>query len=69
MNNTEIVTTIKEMIALKGEISSPINLPDACRFHKRCDVTCPMAETGEPPLIEVKPGHFVACYCVGKQDE
>ena len=54
----------QEQIVLRGEVTSPINLPDACRFHKRCDMECPLAESGEPPLIEVRPGHFVACHCV-----
>ena len=54
----------QEQIIIRGEVTSPINLPDACRFHKRCDVECPMAESGEPPLVEVRPNHFVACYCV-----
>ena len=53
-----------EQIIIRGEVTSPINLPTACRFHKRCDMECPLAETGEPPLIEVRPNHFVACYCV-----
>lgn len=53
-----------EQIIIRGEVTSPINLPNACRFHKRCDMECPLAETGEPPLIEVRPNHFVACYCV-----
>ena len=55
-----------EQIVIRGEVTSPINLPDACRFHKRCDVDCPMATNGEPPLVEVRPNHFVACYCVEK---
>ena len=58
-----------EQIIIRGEVTSPINLPDACRFHKRCDVACPLAENGEPPLVEVRPNHFVACYCVQKEEQ
>ena len=50
---------------IKGEITAPINLPDACRFMKRCD--CPVAgvcDKGNPVLREVEPQHFVACSCV-----
>ena len=57
-----------EQIILRGEVTSPINMPDACRFHKRCDMECPLADKGEPPLLEVRPGHFVACYCVERQN-
>ena len=50
---------------IKGEITAPINLPDACRFMKRCD--CPVVgvcDKGNPVLREVEPQHFVACSCV-----
>ena len=47
---------------IKGEITSPVNLPDECRFAKRCDEYCSECDKGNPPLIEVKPGHFVACH-------
>lgn len=53
----------RERISLKGEITSPVNLPNECRFANRCyecvDGTC---RAGIPPLIEVFPNHFVACY-------
>jgi len=42
-----------------------VNLPDQCRFLKRCDVCTKDCETGKnPELREVAPGHFVACHCV-----
>ena len=50
---------------IKGEITAPINLPDAFRFMKRSD--CPVAgvcDKGNPVLREVEPQHFVACSCV-----
>ena len=46
---------------LQGEVVSPINLPDECRFFKRCPVACERCQQGIPPLKEVSPGHFVAC--------
>ena len=52
----------KEMIALKGEISSPINLPNACRFAKRCNYACEDCMGADPKLVEISPNHFVACY-------
>lgn len=51
----------KERILLKGEISSPINPPDECRFAKRCNYTEDRCRNGQPPLREVSPGHFLAC--------
>ena len=46
---------------LQGEVVSPINLPDECRFFKRCPVACSNCQAGIPALKEVSPGHFVAC--------
>ena len=50
-----------ERILLKGEITSPINPPDACRFAKRCMYACEECFQKAPELKEVRPGHFVAC--------
>ena len=48
---------------LRGEITSPVNLPDQCRFLKRCDA-CQQCcqEKANPQLVEVSPNHFVACH-------
>lgn len=54
----------QEHLILRGEVTSPINLPNACRFKNRCYLDCPLADTGEPPLREVRKDHFVACYLV-----
>lgn len=57
---------------IKGEITSPINLPDECRFAARCDFTEDLCKMKNPELIEIEPEHFVACSCVhrryGKKD-
>ena len=50
---------------IRGEITSPVNLPDQCRFLKRCDACTKECESGKnPPLREISPGHFVACHLV-----
>ena len=46
---------------LRGEISSPINPKDECRFAKRCIYASDECRAKTPELQEVKPGHFVAC--------
>jgi len=51
-----------ERILLKGEISSPINPANECRFKKRCFASCDKCNAGAPELREVSPGHFVACH-------
>ena len=49
---------------IKGEITSPVNLPDECRFGKRCDYVQECCKKGNPQLREIEPNHFVACSCV-----
>lgn len=46
---------------IKGEITSPVNLPDECRFCSRCDYLQEECHNGDPKLVEVEPNHFVAC--------
>ena len=55
----------KDRIQLRGEITSPLDPPDECRFAKRCNYLCKECEGGTPPLLEVEPDHFVACACIG----
>lgn len=55
----------KKRILVKGEIPSPINPPDSCRFAERCPYAAEACYQQLPPLKEVKPGHYVACHRVG----
>lgn len=53
----------KQQILLTGEVSSPINPPDSCRFCSRCfkkEAQCEQKPV--PAWNEVTPGHFVACH-------
>ena len=52
----------RERIILKGEISSPIEPKDECRFAKRCPYATEDCWAKCPSLKEVEPGHFVACH-------
>ena len=54
----------RERILLKGEITSPINPPKACRFAQRCPYATDRCRNEEPGLKEIKPGHFVSCFLV-----
>ena len=47
---------------IRGEVSQPIDPPPGCRFQTRCKEVMNVCEMEEPPLIEAKPGHFVACH-------
>ncbi|MCD6244711.1 MAG: ATP-binding cassette domain-containing protein [Candidatus Korarchaeota archaeon] len=52
----------KERIRLKGEIPSAIDVPPGCRFHTRCPLRFDPCDKEEPLLVEVEPGHFIACH-------
>jgi peptide/nickel transport system ATP-binding protein len=52
----------RQRTVLKGEISSPVNLPNACRFAKRCGDCADECKNGSPALKEMTPAHFVACF-------
>lgn len=49
-------------ILLKGEVTSPINPPRACRFAPRCNHRMEKCGTSEPALVEALSGHFVSCF-------
>ena len=45
-----------------GDVPSPINPPEGCRFHTRCPKVMDICKVEEPILKEVKPNYFVACH-------
>ncbi len=51
-----------ERIILQGEVPSPSNPPQGCRFHTRCPRACERCRTKEPQMVEWKKGHFVYCH-------
>jgi len=55
----------KELRFIPGTLPSPINPPKGCRFHPRCSHATEKCKVEEPPLIELKKGHFVACHLYG----
>ncbi len=49
-------------ILMNGELTSPIEPPDACRFAPRCPFATEECFQRTPELKEMTPGHFVACF-------
>jgi len=53
----------KEKILIQGELSSPINPKDHCRFAGRCAYCTEQCKNSPTPeLREVSPDHFVSCH-------
>lgn len=61
-------TAKKQRIILTGDVPSPIDPPDHCRFCGRCYKKLEHCQSEKtPPLTEVQPGHFVACHLYQQQ--
>jgi len=52
----------RERIVLQGDLPSSINLPSGCVFHTRCWKATDKCRTDIPELLELAPGHLVACH-------
>jgi oligopeptide transport system ATP-binding protein len=52
----------RSRMILVGDVPSPVNPPTGCRFNPRCPYAEDNCRTDEPPLAEVKPGHYAACH-------
>lgn len=54
--------TMKKRIILKGDVPSPINPPQGCRFHTRCPEAKSSCRIEQPDLVSVEENHQVRCF-------
>ncbi len=55
----------RQRIIIGGDLPSPANPPTGCNFNTRCPVAFDLCyNEPDPPLVEVRPNHFVACHRV-----
>ena len=66
---TDVDSVDRERIILEGNIPSPIFPPTGCKFHTRCYMATEDCKRVPPKLVEVEPGHFVACHKLEKKFE
>ena len=53
--------TETDLAVIPGDVPTPARFPAGCRFHPRCAFVMPRCSLAIPPLVERRPGHFVAC--------
>lgn len=56
------VDSKREKIILKGDVPSPIDLPDGCRFYGRCIYRESACKNVTPELRDMGKGKYVACH-------
>ena len=52
----------KELVTLEGTVPDLTSPPTGCRFHPRCEYANQKCSEKIPELIEIEPGHQVACF-------
>ncbi len=50
------------LMTIDGTVPPPTSYPIGCNFASRCSYASPVCLSEEPLLIEVEPGHQVACH-------
>ncbi len=58
------VTRARHRIILEGDVPSPANPPEGCRFHPRCPIAGEECKVIIPEWREVASNHWVACHKV-----
>jgi oligopeptide transport system ATP-binding protein len=51
----------RERLIIQGDVPSPSKPPPGCHFHTRCPFAIGACREIDPPLLEIAPGHHVAC--------
>lgn len=51
---------------VRGEVPDPAAMPAGCPFHPRCPLVEAICRTVDPELLELAPGHAVACHVAAR---
>ena len=52
----------RKRLVIEGDVPSPMNPPSGCHFHTRCPYAIARCKVDDPPLLQIAPGHVVACH-------
>ena len=52
----------EKLSVIRGSLPDIKNLAPGCRFEPRCTNSVSRCKKEKPPLSEIEPGHWVACY-------
>ena len=52
----------RKRLVYRGEIPDVSHWPSGCHLHGRCPIATEKCAIDAPPLVEKRPGHFVACW-------
>lgn len=52
----------EDLTSIPGSPPDLIQLPSGCKFHPRCPLSDSRCVSQEPELVEIAPGHRVACW-------
>ena len=61
-------TAHRKRVVLEGDVPSPIDPPEGCRFHPRCPYCIDRCRVEEPFLREVEKGRTAACHRAKEMD-
>ena len=62
-----IIGRVEDMKPIPGSPPDLVNPPSGCRFHPRCPYATDKCRVEEPPIVELEPNHYTACWLYVKR--
>jgi peptide/nickel transport system ATP-binding protein len=59
-----VINRKMKKLILTGDVPSPVDPPNGCRFHTRCPIATGICTEEEPGLKDAGAGHLVACHLI-----
>jgi len=71
MNSIPSLATTKQrrLVPIKGVVPGLLEVEKGCGFEPRCPQTMAICRRRDPPLTEISPGHYAACWLYAEQNE